>query len=214
MIIGFMGKKSSGKNTAALIVRQLLNNKIKVIETSFAYPLKNICSMLYDIPKEIVFGSEEDKNKIWTTWSAVNKSIRDKYNKQETDPMDVRTLLQLIGTNIFRENLNPNIWTDICLRNISKNEQDITIITDVRFINEMKAIQKVHGKVVRLFRHTECQNNITHPSEIEMDNIPSEDFNYIISEQDNINVATLTGAVAKILFNEGIYNYNSLIGAE
>jgi hypothetical protein len=60
-----------------------------------------------------------------------------------------RTMLQQFGTNVCREHLNDNIWincTEKKIQNNQKNKLD-TIITDVRFPNEVTMIRNAGGRV-------------------------------------------------------------------
>ena len=63
-------------------------------------------------------------------------------------------MLQQFGTNVCREYLDDNIWINCVekkLQEHSKNKLN-TIITDVRFPNEVKMLRNVGGKVFRVKR--------------------------------------------------------------
>jgi len=80
--------------------------------------------------------------------------------------MSGREVMQYVGTEIFRKMHNP-VWIDSCLRNIVKEGSLFPIVPDCRFPNEVEAIQKVGGKVIRLTRNGEDPD--VHSSERELD---------------------------------------------
>ena len=54
------------------------------------------------------------------------------------------------------------------------------VVTDVRFRNEIAAIKKAGGKVVRILRHGYTEPKWNHPSETEQLEVPDEEFDYIL----------------------------------
>ena len=72
----------------------------------------------------------------------------------------VRSLLQNIGTDLFRNQIHNDVWVTALFSDYNKGNAHNTIdtfdkwlITDVRFPNEMDAIQKRDGIVVRIERN-------------------------------------------------------------
>ena len=84
-----------------------------------------------------------------------------------------RWLLQKIGTDIFREQVDPNYWVDKLLNNLDSNTD--YVIDDIRFPNEAMAIRGTGGKIIKV----ECPNHpralqeeaATHMSESGVDEI-------------------------------------------
>ena len=198
-IIGFAGKKQSGKNTAcnfilAVKIAELgiskstrlskegeievtdifnesvndkewftfkppyvdtqnlfdneLGNHIKLY--SFAEKLKRMCIDLLGLKEEWVFGTDEQKN----TPTHINwKDVWFIEDAKTMPPMAMtaREVLQFVGTNIFRS-MYENVWVDACLRQIEQENPEIALISDVRFENEVTAIQNKGGLVVGLKR--------------------------------------------------------------
>jgi hypothetical protein len=66
---------------------------------------------------------------------------------------EVRRLLQVMGTEVGREIIDPNVWAKITLRKIGEllRHSDV-VVTDVRFPNEADAVEKSLGALVRLHR--------------------------------------------------------------
>ena len=80
--------------------------------------------------------------------------------------MTVREVLQVVGTDMFR-GLNHNVWVNSCLRQIEQEHPEIALISDVRFENEVTAIQNNNGFVIGLTRNPYKNNVDTHISEQE-----------------------------------------------
>ena len=198
-IIGFVGKKQSGKNTAcnfilAIKIAELgiskssrLNEQGEIEVTdifsesvngkewfsfkppyvdtqnlfdndlgkyirlySFAEKLKKMCIDLLGLKEEWVFGTDEQKN------TPTHINWKDVWFVEDAKtmppiPMTVREVLQFVGTNIFRS-MYENVWIDSCLRQIDNDAPEIALISDVRFENEVTAIQNKGGLVIGLKR--------------------------------------------------------------
>ena len=80
--------------------------------------------------------------------------------------MTAREVMQYIGTDIFRK-IYPNVWADSTIRRITAEGTALAVVTDVRFPNEVKAIQDAGGKVIRLTRNSESDDQ--HSSEVALD---------------------------------------------
>lgn len=202
LILGLSGKKQVGKSTTCMFVKELCPD-LDVREFGLAEPLKDLVIAGFDIPRECCYGSEEDKNKPLFTWSMIASKLRKKYGKTESDFLTGRELLQLIGTDLFRENFSNDIWVQLCISRITQSNTDVAIISDVRFPNELEAVNRLGGKSIRIYRNTDIGNSITHASEIALDHTPDDDFNYIINNID-ISLAELKNEVRIILEKEGV----------
>lgn len=145
---------------------------------AFAHPLKEMCVNLFNIPRECLYGTDEQKNTImqhllWENMPGVTSllynewiSIFDSnYNEimiedalkllglvwHEPGPMTAREFMQFLGTEVMRKIYAP-VWTNRCLNLINDEESALAIITDVRFDNEAEAILAAGGKVIQLTR--------------------------------------------------------------
>ena len=152
MLIGFSGKKGSGKSYFA---DYLVNNKL-FIKLSFASPLKEITKILFNL-------SDED--------------VKDPIKKELINPKfnaSPRELMQWLGTDIMREEFNKrfnysgSIWIDNVkdkIKMLLDNNKDV-VIDDVRFQNEVDMIHSLGGIVINL--HNDLNNinsTSSHPSE-------------------------------------------------
>lgn len=85
-----------------------------------------------------------------------------------------RKFLQDLG--MVARNYNPDVWIDLAFRRLSVRPDTDFVITDVRFMNEVDAIRKCGGIVVRITRDDEIRDDV-HASETELDNL---EFDYVV----------------------------------
>lgn len=193
MIIGIAGKKQVGKDTCF----NFLNKEGNFENIKFADSLKDILCLLTGCSREDLESDEFKSKKMpscWDCWRVSEYCEHDslvnlfstyeeamEHMKDVCNPCTVgkvsytyREALQHIGTNLFRCQFNPDVWIHSTLAKIKKAEG--CIITDVRFPNEVEAIQKLGGKVILIKRDTGLNDH--HVSE---NSLPDDDkFDYII----------------------------------
>lgn len=150
MIIGLSGKKQSGKSSSALY----LQNALRFVEVSWAFPLKEIIGKeLLGLNNEQMYGSEAAKEAIIPKWGK-----------------SARQLLQEVGTDCFRNIIHPNFWVIVGMGRIT--EQTLmgnnVVVSDCRFLNEMDAIKKLGGISLRVERIGQVSTD-THRSEVDLD---------------------------------------------
>ena len=186
-------EKEEIKNTNLFLSYKLLNKKANTFE---------------------IFASMEDLverlNHLRTVYLDVYSAeeVNDLF-VQETIYVTPRLLLQTIGTDIVRT-INPDIWVNSLMNDYISYADAINgtskikklypnwCITDVRFPNEVKAIKKKDGIVIRINR--ESAYNSTHSSETALDDY--EDFDYTIDNNNCIDC--LIEKVKEILKHEKI----------
>jgi len=133
MIIGISAKKQGGKSVAA----NILSHCFKEMDIKcFADPLKQIV-LRWFVPRELNLTlvdllRDEVKNMVMPC----GKTIRE--------------LLQVVGTDWFRTT-DPEVWIR-ALDNSIKNREEVVVIPDVRFSNEVEYVQSQGGIVIRLLR--------------------------------------------------------------
>lgn len=228
-IIGITGKKQSGKDTFANFVKQLLPEQ-KVVKISLAHPLKTFVIELLNISSRHVWGSDNDKNYPIAAWGKVfKKQCCEKYNKDIFDLLSGREALQVIGTDIMRRGncyfkkeywdktkkfleqkntkIGNKIWIDLCVKDIQNQDADIVIVPDVRFFNEIEAIKKENGILVRMYRNIDVVNTIQHPSELEMEEMSDMLFDFVVDDDGNRTMNDLKQRVMNFIYkfnlNEG-----------
>ena len=120
-----------------------------------------------------------------------------------------RFLLQFIGTDLFRNQLHPEIWVNSLMSEYKKYKETKPfinstlkdenypnwIITDTRFENELKAVKDRGGVTIRVNRPDSVENALTgekfpvkiyrneHPSETALDNA---EFDYVIDNSGSL----------------------------
>jgi hypothetical protein len=170
-IIAFVSNKHVGKTLAS----KYLCDKYGYIKFSFADALKMAV-------KEI-FGFTDDQ-----LWGDNKETIDEYWN------VSPRYILQIVGTDLFREqmkhiipHIGENIWIRVAERKLHKllNDNKNVVIDDLRFPNEAELIRTLGGNLIR----------------IERPQLILEDTH--ISEQSNIHIQ-----VNETIINDGtIQNY-------
>lgn len=162
MLIGFSGKKGSGKSYFA---DYLVNNKL-FIKLSFASPLKEIIKILFNL-------SDED--------------VKDPIKKELINPKfnaSPRELMQWLGTDIMREEFNKkfnysgSIWIDSVkdkVKTLLDNNKDV-VIDDIRFQNEVDMIHSLGGIVINL--HNDLDNTLNNSTSTHSSENQKLTFNY------------------------------------
>jgi len=212
MIIGISGRIASGKNTVGDIIEKLCltNNGPKFEQKSFAGKLKQIASLLTGIPVEDFEDQEFKKSYLGSEWGIVQdiplNSIPPFADMQFNALMSVRELLQKLGTEAIRDGLHPNAWVNALMCDykrpkMSEYNPSNWIITDMRFPNEMEAVEDVKGLTLKVVRPVEKSKTPVrlHPSETSLD---KAEFDYTIINDGSI--ADLIEKVRQILITEKI----------
>ena len=112
------------------------------------------------------------------------------YTNDDEEKAIIRPFLVCWGTDVRRK-LNPTIWVDKVFERIKDNE--VAIITDLRFENELNFVKDHGGSVIYLSRMTEIGYVIPPANEYERDN------NALISQKADSNFTWLTSDDEKIL---------------
>jgi len=151
MLIGIVGRKGSGKTSAAnLLVKEHGFKKM-----AFSDPLKEIVSELFGV-------------------GYVN--FTDEYLKTKEIPhmpgWTPRRLMQYFGTEVVR-NLYYNAWIDIMERRIKRETNQDIVVDDVRFINEAELIKKLGGVLIGVEVEGEDKSDL-HDSERFVEQVQNE----------------------------------------
>jgi hypothetical protein len=123
--IGFGSQLAGGKDTSADYLAKMLGGNWK--RNAFANPVKAIFQETFEVDREFV-----------EKWKR-NSECPPGFEK------NVRDCLTTIGDG-FRK-MKGNVWLEKAMRN-----QDDTIYSDLRYINETEAIRKSGGFTVLLYR--------------------------------------------------------------
>jgi hypothetical protein len=139
-LIGLCGFIGSGKNTVA----NILERKGGYKQLSFASSLKDAVAAVFGWERRLLEGD--------TVESRVFREKVDKWWSPRLGGfVTPRSVLQQVGTELFRDGLNKDIWIYSLERKLSQAEGDI-VVTDCRFPNEIQTIQSMGGVIVHVSR--------------------------------------------------------------
>lgn len=158
MIVGFVGKKGSGKSTAA----EFLENEHGFMRVNFkdalVAELKHKMPLLLDEILNLV-----NYEKAVADMGTVNDLFVEK-------PPVIRALLQNYGTEVRRAD-DPEYWVDAWRNLVNVLDKTDIVVDDVRFENEAQAVRDMGGCLIRIIKEGEQQPVDTHASETEQDSI-------------------------------------------
>lgn len=141
MIIGFVGFIGSGKDTAA----DYLVNFHGFRRDSFANTLKDAVAAVFGWDRTLLEGRTKEARE-WR--EQVDPWWAERLAMPNLTP---RWVLQYWGTEVLRNQFHDDIWI-ASLENKMRKTKDNIVISDVRFPNEIKAIHRAGGLVVRVKR--------------------------------------------------------------
>jgi len=167
MILGFAGKAASGKTTAAHHLVPLLQRETLIVPMAMLLR-DEVESFLRRVGAAehvpLVYGSQEDKVRTfyvdrekalaacpqWADFIRLNSSIQDRPGQTA---LTVRLILQWWGTE-YRRARDPDYWTRAWERKVRDYDLDRVhiLVDDVRFMNELRAIRELGGRIVKIER--------------------------------------------------------------
>jgi len=140
-VIGFVGLIGSGKDTAA----DYLVNFHEFRRDSFAGTLKDAVAHVFSWDRELLEGRTKQARE-WR--EQVDPWWAERLGLPNLTP---RWVLQYWGTEVCRHSFHDDIWI-ASLENKMRKTSDNIVISDVRFPNEITAINNAGGIVVRVKR--------------------------------------------------------------
>jgi len=156
MLIGLVGLIGSGKDTVA----ECLVNNHGFQRDSFAKSLKDAVSVIFGWDRALLEGATQEsrmwRERIDPYWSnKLDKAITPRY------------ILQYWGTEVMRGHFHDSIWIDSFIARYNGGK---IVLSDTRFVNEIKTIRALKGKVVLIRRgpipsKEEMQEKTVHQSE-------------------------------------------------
>jgi hypothetical protein len=130
--IGVTGAIAAGKDTFA---DTLVDNPCGVFEKySLASPMKRIAMDVFGFTPE---------------------QVTDHALKETEDPfwgITPRRFLQIMGTDMFRDNFRQDVWLKLAQNHMIANPDKCIVIPDIRFENEAIFIKDMGGILVRIIR--------------------------------------------------------------
>lgn len=158
-VLGMTGRKFNGKDTLGNYFVEKYGYK----RVAFADALKDGCKEIFGFTNDQLYGDK--KETIDEYWGVTP-----------------RTVMQYVGTDLFRDQLDvimPNVGKNIWLRVLEKkildewkvNPSTRFVITDVRFSNECQMVKDLGGIVIRVKRNSVNSSTDYHSSEIEIEKL-------------------------------------------
>jgi hypothetical protein len=144
MILGLVGFVGAGKDTAA----DYLVNLHEFRRESFAATLKDAVAAVFGWDRVMLEGrtkqAREWREQVDVWWA-------ERLHMPELTP---RWVLQHWGTEVCRRAFHDDVWI-ASLENRLRQSRDNIVISDCRFPNEIAAIKRAGGRVVRITRGSE-----------------------------------------------------------
>lgn len=219
-IIGISGTMGVGKDTSA----DVLVSKFGFVKVSLADEMKRICKRVFGFSDEQLWGPSEKRNQPDERF--LRPSQFQNWLARENQPKHLtpRFALQTLGTEWGRR-CYESVWVDDTLRTVTevlaghpytpshglgsawikKEERPAgVVIPDVRFGNEVAAINAAGGRVWKLVR-PDADASSTHASETSLDTVAPKEFDRVI-----LNTGSLTDfretieVIGRQLFDTGV----------
>jgi len=210
MIIGISGKINSGKSLFAKILQYELacTKDVKIKHSklsdwnddcvdlshisgfknkSFALKIKEIVSIIIGCEPSQLEDQNFKEKALGEEWF-ISKELRALYPNLSNDKLTPRLILQKLGTDIGRDFIHPNIWSNALFTDYKKTKPNYPnwIITDMRFKNDNTIIKSLGGFRVRIERENldEDHSSTKHKSETDLDQI--NDFDLTVDNNHDI----------------------------
>jgi len=124
------------------------------VETlSFAGPIKEFCVNVLNLEYNSIYGSDDEKNSVTQyAWENMPEHIKSAYNSEKSGSMTSREIMQILGTDIFRNYFSQSIWVDCLINRVKKSDADVIFVDDLRFNNEAVALMKEDAMIIHLQR--------------------------------------------------------------
>jgi hypothetical protein len=158
LTIGIRGSgPGSGKDTACEHIMKHIGN---ARHEKFATPLRECVQAITGVPVE------------------KTQTVEGKNMYFEEMEMTIGKFLQIFGTEIVKNNMYPNVWVDALFRRFRDDE--IVVISDVRFPNEQEAVKNRKGIVLEINSNREIDDtqvagrSLNHASERALDGFPAD----------------------------------------
>jgi len=191
------GKKQHGKNFFANKVKDLLRQHgISYTETAFARPIKIFCHEVFGIDMDDMETESGKQKKTHLKWGDLQNAGDYAPQEKWDDYITLRELLQIIGTELFREQFYGPIWAEAPFLKkhtyrafLGEYEHalpaQVVFITDCRFPNEVAEAKKHDAIMVRVIREDPPVETDNHASETALDDYEWEDHEVVIAATDD-----------------------------
>lgn len=160
----------------------------QVRKFSFADRLKLSVNQIFDVPMNLLYGTDEQKNtptKVKLSdfggAIAVNRLMDWKNKVDNNSFLTVRQLLQIFGTDLCRK-IYDKCWIDGLISDVRNYDSQLSLVDDCRFKNEVYALKDAGAILIKLNKTHSSGDN--HSSEIDLDDIDNSLFDLVIDNQN------------------------------
>lgn len=175
-LVGLAGRKGSGKSTFA---RTLGKDYAFHVPMAFADPIRSVALSVFGC----AYKTHEEKDAHDAYWA----------EKLGENWSTGRKILQHLGSELFRDGINKNIWTYCLERRLMalvakvKNDHPKPLVTidDLRYLNELEMVKNLGGKVIKLVNPNSPPNVDSHPSEAGLDDALF-DHVYEVTDEESV----------------------------
>lgn len=188
-VIALTGAKRAGKDTvASYLVKEYGFTRVAFADPlrEHIYTLNPIIHITYDIQTGVQGPIRLAEYVDLNGW-----------DKAKELP-EVRRLLQVYGTEVVRDQIDPDLWINLAMAKIRKINGPV-VVTDMRFKNELSAlVARVHARTARVVRKA-AEHADAHRSEHELAGVKLDydiDNNSTISDLE-IQVEVMLGRFTK-----------------
>lgn len=183
----------------------------------FADRLKKAVNLIFGIPLQLLYGSDEDKNSLTKITqqdflSAVSITTRNAFKKDVGTTegyMSIRQILQWFGTDVCRK-IKETVWVDGLIEDVFEHKPQIAVIHDCRFKNELYAFDDIESNedvasVTKiLFRRGNSEDS--HSSENDIEDVDISKFDLVI-DNNSMTLPEKNEKVLSFLVSKGITEF-------
>ena len=135
MIVGICGAIGSGKDTIA----QYICDSRGFVRVSMAAALKDAAAIIFGWDRDMLEGITRDHR---ARREEVDPFWAERLGRPDFSP---RAALQILGTELFRNNFHSETWVIAAERKIMQSKN--VVISDIRFPNEVEMIRRHNGQI-------------------------------------------------------------------
>lgn len=164
MIVGIVGKGRVGKNTLGDLLKEAFKELTgeEYIFMAYADILKEQVGISFDLSNQQLYGD-------------LKEMPDNRYTKEDGNSWTSREIMQAYGE--FHRSIDINYWVKKVVDKIEKECYSNVILTDIRYPNELSAINTFSGVSINITRENAPSiNGATHSSETSIDNVTDYDF--------------------------------------
>ena len=199
VIVCLAGQKRSGKDSVGSVLKSEGFEQMALADS-----LRELCSVAFEIPLNVFTDDNLKENPferpilLKPDHLAIIESIVEKewgfvidpychgrlLSCLETELKHPRHILQYVGTELLRSNIDDQIFLKVADKKISECSKDI-VITDCRFSNEREWFRKKGATICLVKRPSLAVSKDTHASENDLGE--DKDYDVIITNDSDLN---------------------------